>query len=237
MYITKDLNNQKDDYFDWNKYFSSQEEESIFEKVDMKEILLATRKHLEESQFKMTFCLRALMKQLLEGLEIHEPKVLELGAATGLLTRFLVNQYGGRGVLVDNNQDSYESFLTINNKDEYKNIDYVLKDLFQLQLEEKFDLVCSFGLIEHFQDKKPVMDAHKKFVEEDGYVLILVPQDTLLSRVFFEVHPEQNLGYRELLTEKEVKRILKESGIDVIKMASSNGYAYDFIAAIGRCSK
>jgi len=236
MYITKDLNNQEVDRFDWNTYFNLQEGDDIFEKVDMKEILMATRKHLEESQFKMTYCLRAVMKQLLVDLGIKEPNILELGAATGLLTRYLVNQYGGRGVLVDNNQESYESFLDIKQQDKY-DIDYVLGDLFHLELEERFDIVCSFGLIEHFQDKSPVMEAHKKFVDEDGYILILVPQDTLLTRVFFEIHPEQNLGYRELLTEKEVKNIFKESGIEVLNTVCSRGYAYDFVAVIGKCIK
>jgi 2-polyprenyl-3-methyl-5-hydroxy-6-metoxy-1,4-benzoquinol methylase len=99
-------------------------------------------------------------------------------------------------------------------------------------LDKNFDIVCSFGLIEHFVDKQAVLDVHKNFAAPNGIIIILVPMNTPLSRTFLEVHPELNLGYRELLSEKEFKDILIHGGFEIIRTAVSQYYSYDFIGAV-----
>jgi 2-polyprenyl-3-methyl-5-hydroxy-6-metoxy-1,4-benzoquinol methylase len=116
-----------------------------------------------------------------------------------------------------------------------KYITYLNADLFHLELEEEFDLICSFGLIEHFVEKQAVLAAHKKFAASNANIIILVPLDSPLTRAFLEVHPELNLGYRELLSEKELKRILTRNALHVIRMNISQGYCYDFVGALCHC--
>ena len=101
-----------------------------------------------------------------------------------------------------------------------------------MELAERFDLVCSFGLIEHFIDKRPVLEIHRKFIAPGGVIVIIVPMDTPLTRAFFELHPELNLGYRELLKEKEFKRILTQQGMKILRTQASKGYVYDFLGAL-----
>jgi hypothetical protein len=110
-------------------------------------------------------------------------------------------------------------------------------DLFQLDLAETFDVVCSFGLIEHFVHKEALLEIHKKFAAFNGMVIILVPLDSPLTRAFLEVHPELNLGYRELLKEKEFKKILVQNGLEVVRTKVSHGYSYDFVGALCLCRK
>ncbi len=234
MYITKIIENESNGNFDWTKYFSREENFDIFEKFDKNKILNDIRYHLQENNFKMLFVLSQVMRSLLRGLDVKKPNILELGAATGFLTRWLVTQYDGRGTLVDRNEASYKAFNSL--KDTSKEyIQYLVKDIFELELEEKFDIVCSFGLIEHFEDKSEVLEVHKRYLSEDGLLIIVVPMDSLLTRVFFEVHPELNLGYRELLTEGELKKILNDADLEVLKTEISIGYAYDHVAAV--CKK
>ncbi|TGV00987.1 class I SAM-dependent methyltransferase, partial [Mesorhizobium sp. M00.F.Ca.ET.186.01.1.1] len=103
-----------------------------------------------------------------------EPRVLELGAGTGFLTRLLLTMYQGSGVLVDNCQTSFDAYNQVahNHADR---ITYLLEDLFTLKLTETFDLVCSFGLIEHFKEKAEILSIHKQFCKEDGYLILIVP--------------------------------------------------------------
>lgn len=230
MFITENLIEQKDSKFDWNEYFKRNPGNN-FEGIDIEERLTNARKHLAENSMKMTLVLSRFMRTLLEGLDIKKPNILELGAATGFMSRWLLNEYGGTATLVDNNANSKEAYEKTPNNNT-GSISYVLEDIFKLNLENSYDLSCSFGLIEHFPDKKEIIQVHEKFLAQNGLSIIVVPMDTPLSRTFWEVHPEQNLGYRELLTRTELISAFKDSGLEVLKCTASQGYVYDFIGVV-----
>lgn len=54
-------------------------------------------------------------------------------------------------------------------------IDIVEADLFTYQPAEKFDMVLSFGLIEHFNDTKFIINEHLKFLKPGGTLFITLP--------------------------------------------------------------
>ena len=237
MYRTKIYrtnNREENKPFDWDAFFSREGADTIFETLDLEELVTGLREYLKEDRFKMTFVLGKMMRLLLNGADLTKnTRILELGAATGFLTRWLISQYGGTAVLVDNNTASYRAYCSLKNPFK-KDITYVSEDMFLLGLSETFDLVCSFGLIEHFVDKKEVIAVHRRFLAPGGFILILVPLDTPLTRVFWGLHPELNRGYRELLTENEFYDLLEENGLEVIGTQSSFGYCYDFIGGLCR---
>jgi cyclopropane fatty-acyl-phospholipid synthase-like methyltransferase len=233
MYVTDVFKNEGSEDFDWEAYFSPEHADKIIQQVDPLQIIANLRKHLQENKFRLTFTLSKLLRKLLAGEEVKSPNILELGAATGLLTRWLVCRYGGTGVLVDKSEASYKKYCEI--KDNIKRyLTYITEDIFALELAEEFDLVCSFGLVEHFVDKRDVLAVHRKFVSSRGIIVLLVPLDSPLTRAFLEVHPELNLGYRELLTESEFKKMLTQNGLKVVRTEVSKGYCYDFVGALCR---
>ena len=231
MYITKICQNGGHGNFDWGKYFSQQSPEEMLKNVDPVKMVENLRSHLREDASLMVFSLGKMMLKLLEDLDFKDPEILELGAATGLLTKWLLSQYAGKAVLVDKSENSYKAFSSKAGHLK-KSMSYLLQDVFTLELDKTFDIVCSFGLVEHFPDKTDILALHKKFVRQSGKIIILVPLDTPLSRAFFEVHPEKNLGYRELLTPTEVNDFLKRANLEVMKSQISTGYAYDYIGVL-----
>jgi len=233
MYITNANGIESKENFDWETYFSRTSKEEVLKTVNLENIVKNTRKHLQEDIPLMVFTLGKMMFNLLEGFDFQEPEILELGAATGLLTKWLLSQYDGKAVLVDKSDASYRAFSS---KAGHlaASITYLVEDVFKLNLEKKFDIVCSFGLIEHFPDKTSILAVHQKFVTDPGIIIILVPLDSPLSRAFFEVHPELNLGYRELLTVKELWDLLKQDNLEILKTQVSVGYVYDYIGVLCR---
>jgi len=237
MYVTK-FDSRKNAAFDWHTYFSEKDfagQTPLTAGADQQEILSNIRQHLKENHFLMTLTLTKVMRRLLKGVSLPgEPRILELGAGTGFVTKWLLNQYPGRAVLVDNNQASYE-YYAAQPLNDYPNIEYLRQDIFALDLPRAFDIVCSFGLLEHFKDKKDILRAHTRFLKPGGYIIILVPLDSILNRVYWEAHPELNLGYRELLTEREFQAALTEQGLSVVRTVESSGYTFDFVAALCTC--
>lgn len=233
MYLTKINAQPVDGDFDWNGYFSARQHEAILEGIDCRGLLESVRTMLAEDNAVLTLSLTRVLRALLKDTPLAEPRILELGAATGYLTRWLLHRYGGHATLVDNSPGSYAAYLAV--QDPVKaNIEYFRGDLFSADLPRDFDLTCSFGLIEHFVDKREVLAAHRRFLKDGGRSLVVIPLDTRLTRVFYEVHPEQNLGYRELLTVPELKAALTGAGFEVLGVEVSQGFAYDYAAALCR---
>jgi SAM-dependent methyltransferase len=54
-------------------------------------------------------------------------------------------------------------------------INIVEADLFTYQPAEKYDMVLSFGLIEHFNDTKFIINEHLKFLKPGGTLFITLP--------------------------------------------------------------
>ena len=53
---------------------------------------------------------------------------------------------------------------------EFKRIDFL-----EFKPEKKYDIVCSFGFIEHFSDWKGVLSRHASLVNENGFLIIEAP--------------------------------------------------------------
>ena len=57
-------------------------------------------------------------------------------------------------------------------------INIIESDLFNYTPEEKYDMVLSFGLIEHFSDTASIIKTHLQFVKPGGTLLITLPNFT-----------------------------------------------------------
>ena len=233
MYLTKINAAPVHGEFDWTGYFSARQHASILDGLDCRGLLNGVRALLREDSAVLTLSLTRVLRALLKHTPLDAPRILELGAATGYLTRWLLHRHGGRATLVDNSPGSYAAYQAT--QDPIKeHIEYVQGDLFSVDLPRDYDLTCSFGLIEHFVDKTEVLAAHRRFLKQGGRSLIIIPLDSTLTRVFYEVHPEQNLGYRELLTVPELKAALTGAGFEVLGVEVSHGFVYDYAAALCR---
>lgn len=227
IYTTKNTSAE----FNWNQYFNNLNKGKI-PNSNIEMYFNNVRQLLTENPQLLSLVLGNILRNLLKGVQVtHQPRILELGAGTGFLTRLIMTFYGGSGVLVDNCEASFGAYKQIKDKDE-SNITYLLEDLFRLELTEKFDFVCSLGLIEHFKEKNEILSIHKKYLNKDGKIIVIFPMDSYLTRAYYEVHPELNLGYRELLTKKYALDQIQSAGLEPINVQVSHGYVYDMMTVL-----
>lgn len=236
MYITRNMLPARGEDFDWSSYFAGDGARELMGQSNPLELMLYIRELLGESRPQFTYVVTRMLRTLLRGIDLNGKRVLELGAGTGFLTRWLVHQHEMSGMLVDNNAEARRAFDAMDDDTKQK-ISYVMADLFEYQTSQPYDVVCSFGVIEHFKDKTDVLRAHENHLADDGHVVLLVPMDSPLSRVYYEVYPELNLGYRELWNVKDFKQILTGYGFDIVTIETSRGYSYDMMGAVCRRGK
>lgn len=100
----------------------------------------------------------------------------------------------------------------------YETGEFKVDDIFNIPKEEKYDLVCSFGLIEHFSNYKDVIEIHADLLKPGGILLITTPNMRLgMQRFFREILDKGNLKAHYLPSMKPAvwAEILKENGFTV----------------------
>ncbi len=173
-------------------------------------------RHLPFLRFLYFVHLRKYFK-LLSGVQIQNPQVLELGAGTGRISHELIRRYGGEATLVDSNPKAYALHRRL--IPESKNITYLRTDLFALDLPPRFDIVMSDGLLEHFVDKAALLEAHKRFVKPDGFVIIFAVNKNLFTS--FLGIGEKKIGcYSEPLSSKDFRLLCEANGLTITNLVS-----------------
>jgi SAM-dependent methyltransferase len=101
---------------------------------------------------------------------------IELGGFPGYYSIFLRKYLGVKTTLFDYfiHPDILKKVLTKNGLGE-DDITLIEADLFQYQPLEKYDLVLSCGLIEHFKDTKDIIQRHLQFLKPNGTLFITLP--------------------------------------------------------------
>lgn len=131
------------------------------------------------------YSIRKGMKRLLINFDIESPNILELGAGTGKDSEWLIRKFGGRVTLVDNCDYAISKSRRYLRRKKF-NAAYLKSHIEDIKFKNRYDLVFSVGLVEHFYNKelynifKKHIDASKK----GGYAMIFVPNNALIYRFY-----------------------------------------------------
>jgi 2-polyprenyl-3-methyl-5-hydroxy-6-metoxy-1,4-benzoquinol methylase len=99
-------------------------------------------------------------------------------------------------------------------------------DVRTIELPPKFDLVTSFGLIEHFDDPANIVRCHARFCRPGGTVAIALPNFTSpLVRYFADRFCPDNLAIHNLniMNPKALKSAMQEAGLKDIRVGGDGG--------------
>jgi cyclopropane fatty-acyl-phospholipid synthase-like methyltransferase len=161
---------------------------------------------------------------LLRGFSFSKPiKIVELGCGTGYHTMQMTKLYPvAKVTLVDFNasviEDTERRFAALECEKEF-----LLRDLFKLKLDEKYHIVHSQGLLEHYtpDERKKLICLHRDLLAPDGIAVILVPTPSLayrswrglLEKLHQWIYPDETAISRAEFTQE-----LESSGLEILRM-------------------
>lgn len=96
---------------------------------------------------------------------------------------------------------------------------FVTEDFFEYSTTKKFDVVASFGFIEHFQNYEAVILKHAALVNENGYLLITTPNFRgFIQHWLHKTFDKANLSLhnRSSMQPGKWAALLEENGFEVI---------------------
>ncbi len=161
--------------------------------------------------------------------------VLELGAGTGYTTLRLCGSLPIRKItLVDSNGSMLQTARRTLG-DVHCEKTFLQEDVLDLPLEERFDLVHSAGLVEHFEtpDRERLLRLHADRTRPGGYCIVYVPTPTLSYRFWRRLAEGMNVWlYRDEvpLSEDLIVREVGETGLEVL---AANHFWRGFLTEVG----
>lgn len=161
---------------------------------------------------------------LLRGISFDKPiKIIELGCGTGYHTGQMTKLFPVEKVtLVDFNANVIEDTKRRLSSLECEK-EFLLQDLFSLELNEKYDIVHSQGLLEHYTSEKQqrLIRLHRDLLTPNGIAVILVPTPSLpyrlwrglLERLHLWIYPDETA-----ISQQQFTTALESNGLEVLKM-------------------
>lgn len=118
------------------------------------------------------------MKVIRRALPDEPLDVLELGCSPGTMLSALMDGTKWRPFGIDYSDDA-DAFVRSCERIG-KSATLYKGDMFETRIDRQFDVVISFGLIEHFRGREleHLLEIHHNYVRDGGYVVILVPNFT-----------------------------------------------------------
>jgi len=119
------------------------------------------------------------LEKLCSYINLKDSKVIEFGSATGQMTEIL-SKIAKTVVAIEGSRDFIEiAQKRVNNSENVKFYESYFENF---KLDEKFDCLVMFNILEHIQNPIPLLFNIKNFLNNDSVVAFSVPNAHALSR-------------------------------------------------------
>lgn len=153
---------------------------------------------------------------------------IELGGFPGYYSIYLRKYLGVRTTLFDYfiHPEILKKVLTKNGLNE-DDITVIEADLFQYKPIEKYDLVLSCGLIEHFKDTKDIIERHLEFLKPEGTLFITLPNFRGVNGWVQKTFDRDNYLKHNIdcMDPGYLKKIMEDIGLEVVRASYLGKYS------------
>ena len=145
---------------------------------------------------------------------IRNLKILDVGCGGGIICEPLA-RLGAKVTGIDFAPNNIMAAKIHSKKNKLK-INYLYKDIEKSKLDEKFDIILMFEVLEHLDNWKKTIKNIKKNLNKNGLIIISTINRNLLSKLFainiaeniLHWIPQGTHDYNKLIKPEELKKIL-----------------------------
>lgn len=126
------------------------------------------------ASFSFERCLSQALKEHL-NIDFLEREAFEIGCAPGKWLAFMAKEFGLKPNGVEYSKSGMEATMKNFHLMGLNSGKIQTGDFFQIKPDRQFELVMSFGFIEHFTDVDSVVELHLKWLKPGGTLILGVP--------------------------------------------------------------
>ena len=151
--------------------------------------------------------------------DIKNLKILDIGCGGGIICEPLA-RLGAKVTGIDFAPNNIKAAKIHSKKNKLK-IKYIYKDIEKSKLDEKFDLILMFEVLEHLDNWKKTIKNIKKNLNHNGIIIISTINRNYLSKLFainiaeniLNWVPKGTHDYNKLIKPEELKKTLSKENL------------------------
>jgi len=160
---------------------------------------------------RMTYILDQINNRKIKNL-----KILDVGCGGGVICEPLA-RLGAEVTGIDFSPNNIKAAILHSKKNKLK-INYICKDVEKSRIDEKFDIIIMFEVLEHLDNWKKTIKNIKKNLNKNGIVIISTINRNLISKIFainiaeniLNWVPKGTHDYNKLIKPEELKNTLSK---------------------------
>lgn len=171
-----------------------------------------------------------LFEDIFEKYLVYDPELrcIEIGCVPGNFLIFLHKRYGYKiyGIDYSDYIGIAEENMKVNGVKRYK---IFREDFLLWRTNLRFDIVCSFGLIEHFTNYKKIIEKHISFLKRRGLLILTAPNfgcGRVLLHKFFRDYDTLLRHNLEIMDLNMLKVVLEKKGLTVLFLNYYGTFGY-----------
>jgi 2-polyprenyl-3-methyl-5-hydroxy-6-metoxy-1,4-benzoquinol methylase len=158
----------------------------------------------------------AVYEKYLSHLKGKQAKILELGCGNSVFLSYFHKQYGLEIYGLDYSELGCKQTEKILERDGLKG-EIIQGDIFNppQELIGAFDVVCSFGVLEHFEDSVNTINAFKKFLKPGGILITTVPYLKGATGILQKIMNKPVYDIHVLMNKTDVNNFLNQAELHI----------------------
>ena len=171
------------------------------------------------------------------GNKTNNKKIIEIGCCPGRFLAYFYKKYSLKSFGID-----YDKNAIAMMKDEFKKrgvqSQIINADFTKYRSKHKFDYVCSFGFVEHFDNETldKVLKNHVNITSSKGFIFISMPNLTYLNKFFFKLFKPDLLAKHntKIMNKDFFKHFAKKNNLKIIELNYFGGFHLPGMSKLSR---
>ena len=146
-----------------------------------------------------------------------EKVALDIGCFPGDKLVYLNKTFGYsvEGIDYTGDFEKMKSHMNINSVSKFKLYN---EDFLTWKSKKRYDLVCSFGFVEHFDNYEEIIDKHVNLLKRDGILFITLPNFRYFQFILRYLLDKKNLELHnlEMMNLKKIKDCIVKNNLEIL---------------------
>ena len=162
--------------------------------------------------------LHKLFQQAFKGRDTTGKKLIEIGCGNSAWLPYFKKEFGFEVYGIDYSEEGCEQAEKILERENVEGTIYCTDAFFPGEdLYSEFDVVCSFGVLEHFENTEKTLEAFSKYLRKGGLLITTIPNMCGINGWMHKMWNRELYDIHVPIDRKQLSQAVRAAGLKAVR--------------------